>query len=297
MHKGSPVLLLAAALALSSLTGCLFRTHTIKRITYADKIQTATLDDLVRNINTEAAKIQTLKATVDIATTAVNEKKAKATDYTEIRGYILVRKPAMLHMIGLLPVVRSRAFDMVSDGKTFRLSIPPKNKFLTGPNDVETPSTNQMENLRPQVFFDSLLLHPIHDDEIAVIEQSSEDIPDAKDKKKIVTVPTYVIDVIAKPDKPGGDYYLARKIVFSSIDLKPHRQLIYDKSGRLATEAIYENFQDFGGINFPMVVLINRPHEGYSFQISMVKLELNVPLNDDQFVLNQPNGAIIQALH
>jgi outer membrane lipoprotein-sorting protein len=287
------------SLVLLTLNGCLFHSRNIPRRVYSGTIKQSTLKELVDKINSDAAKIQSLKATVDIATTVENRKKSTATDYTEIRGYILVRKPSMLHMIGLLPVVRTRAFDMVSDGKTFKLSIPPKNKFITGPTTVETPSANQLENLRPDVFFDSLLLHEIHDNEIAVFEQSSEDVQDAKDKKKVVTIPTYVIDVIGKPEQDGGHYFLSRKIVFDSTDLSLHRQLIYDKQGRLATEAVYENFTVYNGIDFPSLVIINRPQEGYSFQVAMVKggVQFNVLLKDDQFTLNQPSGAQVQTLH
>ena len=39
-------------------------------------------------------------------------------------------------MIGLFPIVRNKAFDMVSDGTEFKLSIPAKNKFYVGHNNV-----------------------------------------------------------------------------------------------------------------------------------------------------------------
>ena len=63
-------------------------------------------------------------------------KKGHVTDYKEIRGYVLARKPASLHMIGLMPIVRTTAFDMVSDGQQFKLWIPPKNRFVIGKNEV-----------------------------------------------------------------------------------------------------------------------------------------------------------------
>ncbi|MBV9572416.1 MAG: hypothetical protein JOY93_00055, partial [Acidobacteriales bacterium] len=78
-------------------------------------LKSATQQDLITYIDTQAAKIQTLQATVDIDTSVGGVKKGKVTDYKEIRGYVLARKPAMLRMIGLLPIVRNRAFDMVSD--------------------------------------------------------------------------------------------------------------------------------------------------------------------------------------
>src|SRR4051794_11915109 len=91
--------------------GCLFRSHHVpQRVTLA-AAKSATLPDLVNFINTEAAKVKTVNATVDIDTSIGGSKKGKVTDYQQIRGYILVRKPEMLRMIGLLPVVRNRAFD------------------------------------------------------------------------------------------------------------------------------------------------------------------------------------------
>ena len=85
------------------------------------KLQTATQQELIDRLNQDAAPIQSLNATVDIATSVGGEKRGKITDYKEIRGYILVRKPNMLRMIGLYPIVRNKAFDMVSDGQQFKL--------------------------------------------------------------------------------------------------------------------------------------------------------------------------------
>ncbi len=45
----------------------------------------------------------------------------------------------MLRMIGLFPIVRNKAFDMVSDGDRFKLSIPARNKFYVGHNEVIHP--------------------------------------------------------------------------------------------------------------------------------------------------------------
>src|SRR6202041_3147139 len=96
-------------------------------------------------------------------------------------GYVLARKPNSLHMIGLMPIVRTTAFDMVSDGQDFKLWIPPKNRFVIGKNEVATPNTDQpMENIRPQNIYDALLIHHIEDSEIAVLENDYEILHDAK---------------------------------------------------------------------------------------------------------------------
>ena len=193
----------------------------------------------------------------------------------------------MLRMIGLVPVVRNRAFDMVSDGEQFKLWIPAKNKFVIGRNDIVHPSSTALENVRPQHIYDALLLrHVDAQSEIAVRENGFETVTDAKGKK--LQQADYEIDVIKKGEQ---GWYLSRKIIFSRTDLIPHRQLIYDQHGNLATDARYEDFQDHDGIGFPDRIEIWRPQEEYSITLKMVKLQLNGDLTDEQFALQQPPTA------
>jgi len=135
------ILLIAVVFPLS---GCLFRSRRVERQVSTAPLKSATQAELIDYVNTQAAKIQSLQATVDIDTSVGGVKKGKVTDYQQIRGYILVRKPAMLRMIGLMPIVRNRAFDMVSDGRDFKLWIPPKNRFVVGRNDIETHNVAQL---------------------------------------------------------------------------------------------------------------------------------------------------------
>ena len=274
--------------AVLPLTGCLFRSRKVERPINSVQLKTATQQELIDYINTQAAKIQTLQATVDIDTTVGGVKKGKVTDYQEIRGYVLARKPAMLRMIGLMPIVRNKAFDMVSDGQWFKLWIPPKNRFVIGRNDVETHNLNQaIESLRPQHIYDALLLRRIDpQNEIAVLENDTELVTEAKSRK--VSRADYVIDVIRKEEQ---GWVLSRKIVFSRTDLLPHRQLLYDAQGNVTTNALYGNYKEENGIEFPWQIEIARPQEEYDITLNIVKLELNQPLPDDKFELEQPPGA------
>ena len=146
-------------LAVLPLTGCLFRSRKVDQTIIPIALKTASQQQLIDYVNSQATAVQSLQATVDIDTTVGGVKKGKVTDYQEIRGYVLARKPAMLRMIGLLPIVRNRAFDMVSDGEVFKLWVPPKNRFVMGRNDVQTPNPAQpIENVRPQHIYDALLI-------------------------------------------------------------------------------------------------------------------------------------------
>jgi hypothetical protein len=277
------LILSAATLPLS---GCLFRTRTLDRKFSDRPLKTATQKQLIDYVNTQAGKIQSMQATVDIDASAGDVKNGRITDYKEIRGYVLARKPSMLRMKGLLPVVRNTAFDMVSNGQNFKVSIPPKNKFYTGSNNENNyDPSKRLENMRPQYIYDALLLPEISKDEIAVLENGYETVLDSK--KHRVEQPNYELAVIRKG--PQG-WYLSRRIEFSRTDLLPYRQRIYDQQGNVETDVHYQNYKDFDGTIFPNTIGIERPRESYDITLNMVKLEINKTLTDDQFVLEQPAG-------
>jgi hypothetical protein len=289
MRRASRFWVLTLVFAVLPTTGCLFRTRPVEETYSKAPLKEASQSALIDSLNQQAEKIRSLQATVDIDTSAGGVKKGHVTDYKEIRGYVLARKPAMLHMIGLLPIVRTTAFDMVSNGQEFKLWIPPRNRFVVGRNDVQTENADQpMESIRPQDIYDALLIRPIDPEhEIAVLENSEEILHDSKGHR--VLQDDYELIVIRKKD--GNEGVLSRKIVFSRADLRPHRQYIYDEQAKLVTDARYANYKDYDGVSFPSRIEIFRPQEEYDITLNMLKLEMNKPLRDDQFALEQPPGA------
>ena len=287
--RRSAVLVFLASFPLSA---CLFRTHKVPQELAPVALRTASKPELVAYVNSEAAKIQTMQATVDIDTAVGGAKKGKVTEYEQIRGYVLARKPAMLRMIGLLPFIRSRAFDMVSNGQEFKLFIPPKNRFVIGQNNVSTRNPQQpLENLRPQVIFDALLLREISPDERPLLMDDVEMVSGEKGHK--YQQPDYVILVIRSQGE--NNWVVSRKIFFNRTDLLPNRQQIFDETGTVVTDARYSNYKDYGALQFPSKIEIKRPEEEYDITLTIVKLDLNQPLSDDKFVLAQPPGT--QVIH
>ncbi len=286
-------LALPLVLALMS-TGCLFRSRRVPQRVVQSNLRSATLQELVDMVNARSKQIHTLNATVDIDASVGGSIKGKITEYKEIRGYILIRQPSQLRMIGLMPIVRNRAFDMVSNGDQFKLWIPPTNKFFLGSATVVQPSKNPLENLRPEVFYDALIPRAVDpENEIAVLENASETMPDPKSKNKLIEQPEYVVDVIRK-DK--GGWYLDRKLIFDRADLMIHHQIIYDTRAYVATDVRYSAYKDYNGSSFPSDIDIWRPQEEYSIGLIMVKLALNEPIADAQFALEQPPGVVVVQL-
>jgi len=281
----SAVLVLLATFPVS---GCLFRSRRVEQTLSPVALKSATKPELVAYIDKQAEQVRTMQATVDIDTTVGGAKKGKITEYTEIRGYILARKPAMLRMIGLMPIVRNRAFDMVSDGREFKLWIPPKNRFVIGRNDVATPNPQQpLENLRPQAIYDALLLRQIDPEtETAIFDQSTTETVTGEKGHKFEQ-PVYMISVIRGK---GVDGLISRKIVFSRENLLPDRQLIYDQSGTVVTDARYSEYKDYNAVLFPSRIEIKRPEEEYDITLHIIKMDINQTLANDKFVLDQPPG-------
>jgi len=290
MIRRSPVWALLSLIVLPT-TGCLFRTRPVEDQYSKAPLQESTQQGLIDSLDQHAAAIQTLKATVDIDSAAGGIKRGTQTQYKEIRGFVLARKPGELHMQGLMPFVRTLAFDMVSDGQDFKLWIPPKNKFVIGQNQVMVPSSEPLENIRPQNIYEALLIKPIDPQtEIAVREDGYQTLHDAKGHR--ILQDDYVLTVI---NTSGQAPRLARKIIFDRTDLKPIEQVIYSEDGKIATDAKYADYKDYGSVSFPSRIEIYRPQEEVDITLNMLKVDINPPLKDEQFVLEQPAGA--QVLH
>ena len=115
------------------LTSGRFRhTYRVQKAPPVANVKSATLDELIHQIQGRFDAIKTMNASVDIITSTGGRKQGKVTVYTTFSGYILLRKPEDLRVLLFLPVVHTRAIDMVTDGKTFKMMIPPRRSTKYG---------------------------------------------------------------------------------------------------------------------------------------------------------------------
>src|SRR6185437_3241211 len=91
---------------------------------------TATEEQIVSRYGDQARAVQTLQATVNLIPSTGSNYSGVIEDYHDVPGFILAKRPAMVRIIGQAPVVAKNIFDMVSDGRDFRIFIPSKNVFL-----------------------------------------------------------------------------------------------------------------------------------------------------------------------
>jgi outer membrane lipoprotein-sorting protein len=289
-RRSSALLLLLLPL----INGCLVHTRTLKKVKMPTVVMTATADDLVKSINDQCQTIQSLSATVEFQATEGGPRKGRQKTYTSFNGYILLRKPESLRVIGLLPVVHTRAFDMATDGNTFKLWIPHTNKVIEGSNQITKESSNTLENFRPNVFSDSLLIKCIKPDDLVALTSDTETTLDPK-TKQLVLQADYDLTVLRRKEN-SQELIPERVIHFNRVDLHPYSEDIYDAKGAIQTQTIYGKEQTFGGVKFPGTITIKRPLEEYQIVITVQKLMTNLKLTDDQFELKTPPGATVQEL-
>jgi outer membrane lipoprotein-sorting protein len=280
LHFSVIVLLMAGA------TSCLVRRRVFTRKggQPTQTLLTTTKENLVQQIATQYAAVNSLSGTVDMVPALGTANKGKITEYKDVRAYILFRKPSDIRIIGLYPVVRNKAFDMVSNGSGFRLYIPSKNRFIEGANQIDKPSSNKLENLRPQHFQDALLVYPVDPAREETILENLTDEDNA----------VYVLSLITR----GADRQpvLARQLWFERLKLQLVRQLIFDPAGDILTDARYNDWQRYDGVPFPKSIEVDRPKDEYGVVMTVVKMDINTAVTDDKFVLDQPSGAQLQVL-
>ena len=254
----------------------------------------AEADQLVALVNKVSGSIDSLNATVEFQASVGGANKGSVTDYTSLSGFILLRKPEAVHVLGLVPVLRSRAFELTSDGKTFQLYIPSQNKLILGSNTVSRPSLKPLENLRPGVFFNAMILRRISPEELVTLTKASVQRDDAATHQNVL-LPEYELTIVRRKER-SQELIPERVIHFSRVDLMPFQEDTYDSAGAVETEAVYGPFVDFGGLSYPKTITIKRPLEEYQIVITLDKLVVNSQLTDAQFDLKVPEGVQVQQL-
>jgi outer membrane lipoprotein-sorting protein len=264
-------------------SSCLARRRAISRkggspsqiLLVADK------DTLLQAVTRQYEAVHDFNATIDMIPALGTAERNKITEYKDVRGFILFRKPAGIRIIGLYPVVRNKAFDMVSNGVDFKLYVPSRNRFLVGRNEIDKPSPNKIENLRPQHFLDALLVRPAEPTEKVLLENLTDE-----------DEAFYILHLVH--ENAGGQLQLARTIWFNRINLQLARQLIFDAAGNILTDARYSDWHAYDNVPFPKHIEINRPRDEYAVVLDIVKMDINKGISDDKFVLDQPEGTTLQ---
>jgi outer membrane lipoprotein-sorting protein len=280
----------------TGLTGCFSTTRIVQKTQAPEAFETATIQQVEQQIATRDAAVKTLNAQVLVTASTGGAKEGRVKEYTSFKGYIFVQKPAELRVILQLPFIGSRAMDMVSDGEQFTLMMASTSgdKWVQGTNKVATPSKNGLENLRPYVFLDSLLVPGVKPEEYASMTEATRIVGPTSKHKVATEVPVY--DLTVSKVQEGHILERERVIHIDRVTMLPYQQDIFDDNGEVVTQATYENYQTYQGQLFPALITIKRPVDEYSLKIDVTKLTLNETFEADQFELKIPAGVTVRKL-
>jgi outer membrane lipoprotein-sorting protein len=276
------------AVMLTSASGCAVSQKTVvKPSQVPTQLQTATKEQLLDAYNRQAQSIQSLNAGVTMKLTAGSAYSGVIEQYHEVNGFILAARPASVRVIGQAPVVGKNIFDMVSDGSTFGIYIPSKNKFIVGPANLERRAEKPIENLRPQHLLDALFWPVITEGTPVLYEEANE----ATSRFYILTVVRSVApQSAAGSGEPATNWEIARKIWFDRADLRVSRIENFASGGKVASDVAYANWQTTAAASYPWQINVTRPSDDYQLQITIKKLTVNETIAPDRFSLPQPPG-------
>jgi outer membrane lipoprotein-sorting protein len=239
----------------------------------------ASEEELLDRYNALARGLKSIDATLELKPTAGTKYSGVIDEYHEVKAFLLASRPYNIRMIGQVPVVGKTVFDMVSDGQTFEVSIPPKNKFLVGQVAMERQSRKPIENLRPQHLVDAVLWPEVRKEEVVLIEEYNDE-----------NARYYVLTVL----RGGYKSEILRKIWFDRADLHMVRLQSYGPKGALLSDVRYANWQPVSAgdaAEYPMSIRIERPRDEYRLDLTISKIVLNERLEAERFKLEAPAGA------
>jgi outer membrane lipoprotein-sorting protein len=273
-----------------ALTGCLVHTHTVLKTHPPDVVRNATLDGLLKQVDARYDGIQSMQLSIQMVISTGGSVQGVVKEYTSLPGYIITGKPEDIRVILLLPVVRSKALDMVSDGNAFKMLItfPTRNCAIVGSDVVNSSAQKGLYSLRPAVVLDPLLIQGLRPDQVVSMTQDSRTYPDPKKRKQLIEEPDYDIGFLSQPQ--GQEARTLRVVHLSRVNLLPWRLDIYNADGKVQTQTSYSNYQKFGDIDFPTKIVIQRPLDELGLTITVSKASFNQTLAGDEFKLDIPDG-------
>jgi hypothetical protein len=269
---------MVAAASISSAACRVKTTHAVAP-SEARPLLEASRDDLISRYNALAGAVRSINAKIEMEPHTGSRYSGVIEDYHRVNGFILAVKPSHIRMIGQAPVVSSRVFDMVSDGQTFRISIPPKGKFIVGPARFERPSKKPLENLRPQHMLEALFWPELEPDTPVLFTEQDQ-----------ATFRYYVLTVL-RPFKAGEPLEVSSRIWFDRADLSLAEIEYFDPAGHLVSQVHYSAWQAEGDLRYPRQILLERPHQDYRLNLQIAGLTLNSEIPADRFELAQPPGS------
>jgi hypothetical protein len=228
-----------------------------------------------------------MTATVTLDLSGGGLRTGVLTEYRQTRGFVLVERPNQIRIRAQAPLALATVFDMVSDSRQYRVSIPIRNKFIVGDALAPGKAENPILNVRPQAIMDALF----------VDADEHLDEPQTRAILEETTAGRFSYYVFHFVNISQQNAQLLEKLWIDRSNLEVVRKQLFGTDGKLETDVQFAGYKPLGDTTFPGVIDIQRPVEDWSLKMTIDRVTLNGTLAPDTFILEQPSGSELVLLN
>jgi hypothetical protein len=228
--------------------------------------------------------------------------------WPEADAIFILQRPDKIRLVIQTPGIKTKIADMVAESNRFKVAVfyGDYKRFLIGTNDADYSQwraklgergKSALASARPFHFTEALMMRSLTLDDSRFVYGTEEALveepdprPGAKKGARILRS-FYVVSEVELPASGQGAARVRRRFWFDRANGAIFaRQQVFDERGQLATEVHYADYKKLNPDSqdvWPSVVLVNRPHEGYSARLTF---------NEEKFVVNPDLTANVFAL-
>lgn len=271
----------------------------------------AKFDDLIKQVQ-PFANLQALRTT-RVGLSFLDSDSAER--WRESEAILVLQRPDKIRLIIQLPAIKTKIAEMVSENNHFKVAVfyGEFRRFLTGTNDADysmwraklgDKGKSALVAARPFHFTEALMMRPLnlppnpnasrftYSIEEALLEEP-DPAPKAPKGARVLRSFYVISEVEISPEGQGASRVHRRFWFDRTNNVSFARQQIFDAKGELATEVRYAGYRKLGETSqdlWPSMILVARPHEGYSARLlfNEEKFEVNPELPPNAFALGNP---------
>ena len=262
--------------------GCISRTRAVPMDQRLLPAETSTRAELIRSLQVKSGQIQTLQGTMSLDVSGGGLTGDEITEYRQTRGVVVIERPKQILFKVQAPIVGTTIATMVSDGQEYRVSVPLKNRFVVGDENIPTREKTAILNLKPQHIVRALF----------VDVTSYLNDPQVKPLFEEATLGTRRFYVFSFVNIAGQDVRLLERLwIDRTQHLQVSRKQIYNQEGKVEMDVEYLEYRSDNGIDFPNGIVIQRPIEDFTLKMTFTKATVNEKVMESAFVLERPPGS------
>ena len=202
--------------------------------------------------------------------------------YKEVGAYILLKRPDALRLVARTPIIQSTLFDVISVGDDFSFWYPSENKIYEGKNSARELIMEDSSGVKD---FTDIPIRGPHIFEAIFPQSIVLDAPGIwvnEEEQTDERASYYVLSVLKEGKRPR--IHTIRKIWIERSGMTIARQQVFEED-HVVSDVIYSDVVRMQGLSLPQHIVIKRPVDKYTLDMTFKGWNINPDLPDDAFKL------------